>query len=295
MTPEIRTIVVGLGAVQREDPVLVPALELAARFGAALHVVHGYMLADPLLDAYTRAGYLGESTMSRFGQDVQTALETRIAEVAGDVEVRAHTYAGPAVQGLLDTAAQVSADLIVVGATHRVRFPGGGILGSTSRALVRRSSLPVLVLREGGRVPPLRVLAATDLSPLSVNAHRWGRALQAASNGESAFRTLSVINESLLMLPIEQRVLEGVAEKELDTFLQTAGDPGGDRVIRKGDPAGEILAAAEEWNADLIVVGTHGRKGMERFLLGSVADATIRKAPCSILVVPAAGGETSSE
>jgi nucleotide-binding universal stress UspA family protein len=52
----------------------------------------------------------------------------------------------------------------------------------------------------------------------------------------------------------------------------------------EGDPAREILAEAA--SADLIVMGTHGRSGFERFVLGSVAETVVRKAPCSVLTIP---------
>ena len=55
--------------------------------------------------------------------------------------------------------------------------------------------------------------------------------------------------------------------------------------IREGDPRTEIVDAAEEWQADLIVVGSHGRTRLERLLLGSVAQAVVAHAHCSVLVV----------
>jgi len=58
-----------------------------------------------------------------------------------------------------------------------------------------------------------------------------------------------------------------------------------DRQFREGDPVTEILAVAEDTNADLIVMGTHGRTGLERLLMGSVAEQVMRKAPCPVLTV----------
>ena len=55
--------------------------------------------------------------------------------------------------------------------------------------------------------------------------------------------------------------------------------------IRAGDARSEILAAAAEWQADVIVLGSHGRHGIERFLLGSVSDNVVRHATCSVDVV----------
>lgn len=52
-----------------------------------------------------------------------------------------------------------------------------------------------------------------------------------------------------------------------------------------GDPAREILREAREWDADVVVVGTHGRTGIYRAVLGSVAEQVVRRAPCAVLVV----------
>jgi nucleotide-binding universal stress UspA family protein len=56
-------------------------------------------------------------------------------------------------------------------------------------------------------------------------------------------------------------------------------------VFLEGDPASEIVRLATETAADLIVMGTHGRSGLERLLMGSVAEKVMRNAPCSVLVV----------
>jgi nucleotide-binding universal stress UspA family protein len=56
-------------------------------------------------------------------------------------------------------------------------------------------------------------------------------------------------------------------------------------VVRRGDPKREIVADAEEWGADLIVLGSHGHAGLGRWLLGSTADYVVRHAPCSVEVI----------
>jgi nucleotide-binding universal stress UspA family protein len=55
--------------------------------------------------------------------------------------------------------------------------------------------------------------------------------------------------------------------------------------VRQGDPRQEIVKDAEQLGADLIVVGSHGRTGMQRWLLGSIAEHVVRHAPCSVEVV----------
>jgi nucleotide-binding universal stress UspA family protein len=55
--------------------------------------------------------------------------------------------------------------------------------------------------------------------------------------------------------------------------------------VEEGDPKSKIVEDASRWHSDLIVLGSHGRKGMDRFLMGSVSDAVARHAPCSVQVV----------
>jgi nucleotide-binding universal stress UspA family protein len=57
-------------------------------------------------------------------------------------------------------------------------------------------------------------------------------------------------------------------------------------LLNEGHPVAMILKAAQEWPADLIVMGTHGRSGFERLLLGSVTERVLRRAPCPVLTVP---------
>ncbi|MBZ5528986.1 MAG: universal stress protein [Acidobacteriia bacterium] len=66
--------------------------------------------------------------------------------------------------------------------------------------------------------------------------------------------------------------------------LRAAGFSVSKRVV-EGEARGGILESAAEWQADLIVVGSHGRKGLRRFLLGSVAESVARHALCSVLIV----------
>jgi nucleotide-binding universal stress UspA family protein len=71
-------------------------------------------------------------------------------------------------------------------------------------------------------------------------------------------------------------------------------DPGSaiERLLSEGKPGEEIVAFAKERNCDLIVMGTHGRTGLERALLGSVAEQVVRAAPCPVLTLrlPSKGG-----
>jgi nucleotide-binding universal stress UspA family protein len=66
---------------------------------------------------------------------------------------------------------------------------------------------------------------------------------------------------------------------------------GGTTLTRSGHPGGEIVKAAETLGTDLVVVGSHGRTGIKRYLLGSVSAAVLEYAPCSVLIVKGAPGQ----
>ena len=73
--------------------------------------------------------------------------------------------------------------------------------------------------------------------------------------------------------------------EKLNRLRRTHADVRVECRLEDGEPAAEILAAANEANCDLIVMGTHGRTGFRRLLLGSVAEQVLRRAPCPVLTV----------
>lgn len=83
-------------------------------------------------------------------------------------------------------------------------------------------------------------------------------------------------------------IVVGLAE--IDRFVQWVepGAPASRGKVRTGETAKEIVAEAAEWRADLLVLGTQGRTGPSRFLIGSVAEAVVRNALCDVLVIPSA-------
>ena len=73
--------------------------------------------------------------------------------------------------------------------------------------------------------------------------------------------------------------------KELIEHLEIPAASRAQRLVEEGDPALKILQVAGEINADLIVMGTHGRTGLGRILMGSVAEEVVRRAVCPVLTV----------
>jgi nucleotide-binding universal stress UspA family protein len=83
--------------------------------------------------------------------------------------------------------------------------------------------------------------------------------------------------------------IESAAKVALEAVAVRARRPGValDTQLRQGSPWREIEAAAREMKTDLIAIGTHGRRGLARALLGSVAEKVVRTAPCAVLTVHA--------
>ena len=81
---------------------------------------------------------------------------------------------------------------------------------------------------------------------------------------------------------------EDGARKQFDEFVQNAPELQGVEFttkILRGNPYSEIIKEAETGNFDMIIIGTHGRTGLEHVLFGSTAELVVRKAPCPVLTV----------
>jgi len=83
------------------------------------------------------------------------------------------------------------------------------------------------------------------------------------------------------------------AEREMEKWGAEAAEkvPGVERLVKRGVPFVEIIQTARETNADLIVIGTHGRTGIDHMLFGSTAEKIVRKSPCPVLTVRREGKE----
>lgn len=96
-----------------------------------------------------------------------------------------------------------------------------------------------------------------------------------------------MLNETPVVMPDVIQAQDESGKRLLDRIADTFGaDVTTYTFTKLGSPKEEILHTAEEWGADLIVLGTHGRTGFDLFLAGSVAEKVTRKAKCPVLVIP---------
>ncbi|MFL5385401.1 MAG: universal stress protein [Longimicrobiaceae bacterium] len=276
MSTPLRRIVAGIATLEPDDPALAPAVHLAERTDAELTLVH--VLAEG--SEGTRGGALRRLEMAVRALTPRDRITwTAVRGRAGDTLAR--------------LAAELRADLLVLGHTRRTGA-AAAMLGTTAQRVLRSSTVPVLSLHGGsGRAPSYgRVLLATDLSPHSAHALRAGaRLAQAlALPAEPRLRPLfvSVASYEAVAAGIPDWSAEHASAELAEFLTEVPALAGLPAAVRAGDPAGEILAEAHEWQAELVVVGTHGRRGVPRLLLGSVAETVLRRASIGVLVIPPA-------
>jgi len=256
------------------------ALQLAARVDAALHVVHVEERPVDLTDV-----------IEVEAADVLSALHPVVA--APRVQERQVVHPSAA-EGVLAYATEHDVRLLILG-THGRRGLRRLVLGSVAEEIVRRAEAPVLTVGRGASTPAPtggRLLVPVDFSthqePLLAHAREWGLAfdlsitLVHAVEGQGVPDVYGLHSNAPASGALADRARRALSEPAdalrahgLDVQVE----------IRTGAAAPNILDAADTLDADLLAVATHGRSGVDRMLMGSVAESVLRRAPCPVLTV----------
>lgn len=158
-------------------------------------------------------------------------------------------------------------------------------LGSTAESVIRQARCPVLavheepgsgLVRRPARVKLERWLLATDFSPSSEEARRAVSGLAKVMNAKVCVAHVAEQKPAIRDRP---RRLDQMVRGVLRHGIEAEG------VYLSGEPIETILGHAAHWEADVIAVGTRGRRGLSRLVLGSVAEGLLRRAGCPVLVV----------
>jgi nucleotide-binding universal stress UspA family protein len=287
----IRKIVVGIASLDADDPILVGAIDIAERTGAEIHLVHAFVLPSLVWDAYARMGYVEMPAIETYADTLRARLQRAVAEHSTTVRVGYHAIAAPPATAIRDMAEELRADLVIVGATRHGNV-SRVLLGTTAQRVVRQANAPVIVLRKWLGRPIRKVLLTTELGPFCAGVHELGLDVidTLAGDAKPELRSLLVVGPVLhLPPPLPEEQIAEFAHDQLAKFLLRRRNRGRpiEGVVRIGEPSVQIVKEAEEARPDLIVVGTHSRTGVNRWLMGSVAEATIRETGANVLVIPA--------
>jgi nucleotide-binding universal stress UspA family protein len=221
---------------------------------------------------------------------------------AWDLEVGGVSLKGDAKRTILDRAKETQADFVFVG-SQGVSALTHFLLGNVASAVVSHAPCSVEIVRaKEGKLPGVhKILLATDGSEFSERAARsiaerpWPRATE--------IEVLSVVElvlgsaQALLEPPyvdsdqLERQREEGMKRAQnavataVEILSKTFPKVSESISVLLGGPKSVIIDEAEKWGADLIVVGSHGHRGIERFLLGGVSEGIARHASCSVEVI----------
>jgi nucleotide-binding universal stress UspA family protein len=294
-----RKLLVPLDGSAFGEQALPLAVALARRDGAELHLVYVHVPLAPVF-ADVRAGMEtppDPHTLQR-DRDYLVGVVKRLAEMTPAV-VTSAVLQGPVAEAIDEHARASRTDLVVLTTHGRGAFSRFW-LGSVADDLVRRLPMPVLLLRPGEKVADRgfrQVLVPVDGTPLAEQALE--PAVDLAGTTGVQYVLLRVVTPSVqtaydpggfgitpLALPTVEELrrdagayLDGVAGR-----LRSRGLRVETAVAVHTQPAIGILETAQNCGCDLIALETHGRKGLARFFLGSVADKVVRGATLPVLV-----------
>lgn len=264
------------------------AAGVARAHGARIVITHA-------MDARIQASFRSSSLV----EEIRRRLSELCAMVAArGVAIGFEIAFGPPWDVLPRLAENAQADLLVVGAlgTGTLRT---GLLGTAADRIVRSSSIPVLVHREQNTAPARSaigtVLAGIDFSEESLHVAHFAALLASPANAGARL----VLLHAIAPFPAHGTLIDGApvpdgweedrqsAAQQLDALARSLAQRGHEAEVRivAGFPAEAILHEAAAVKADLIAVGTTGRAGFNRFLLGSEAERILHRANCPVLAL----------
>jgi nucleotide-binding universal stress UspA family protein len=289
---ELSTIVVGTDFSSEAEVAIVHAVGVARHVGARLVLLHAGSMVDPTFgdDLLPRThaalyrAYLEQSARRLRG------VRNRLADRG--VEVSELVVEGFADSAICRSAHRLGAGLVIVGSHGRTGLRRL-LLGSVAERVVRLCRCSVLVARPPTRIGGYRrLLVPVDFSDLSARAIAMALELAAA---DAEVRVV----HCWLRRPIESFDAAARGEREeggaataleverrgADLLGRFGDDPRLSFAALQAPPTEGILALAGDQSSDLIVVGSRRHRGLRRLLLGSVAEATVRHARCSVAVI----------
>ncbi|MEO8340945.1 MAG: universal stress protein [Nitrospirota bacterium] len=240
-------------------------------------------------------------------EEVRKEAATRLDEVQGHMARNGITVSVRQVMGIpneqIDLVARENGvDLVVLGTQGRENVLYG-LIGSTAERVIKGAPCPVLAVpgyREGAhplateaqlQIPIQHILAPVDFSSPSLDALEY--AIQLANRLGTTITLMHVLEPICYDLDYSLGSIEHEVRKrdhwksqltELSDLVKSFGLPA-DFQVSGGVPSDAILVGALQGRSDLIVMGTHGRRGLSQKRFGSVAEAVLRRATCPVLTV----------
>jgi len=281
-------------------------LDVAAVHGATVHLLSVANTTHSPAERPEGA----EQTLVEHARRAVAAAADRAAERG--VDTTTEVLEGSPHRRICEYAADVDADVVAMPTRGR-RGLARYLLASTTERVVRRSEVPVLTFHPGGDndddaddgedgapfdYPFETVLAAIDGSDCARAALE--RAVDVADRTDAALHVLSVVDTRNLGVDARTEVYRDALEEtvrdvvdDAAAFATDAGVPPAASVVEFAPSVSRgVRSYVEDHDVDLLVVGTHGRTGFDRFVLGSVAEFLVRTSPVPVLTVRGPAADT---
>jgi nucleotide-binding universal stress UspA family protein len=266
--------------------------ELAKGLGATVHLLHVLHLPVQAVTPETSVVPVGFWKDIRAHAEREIEVERKKLEAAG-IEVTSEVFEDVPGFAISGAAERVHADLIVMG-SRGLSGLKHAILGSVAERTVRTAPCPVLTVKaEDGPLRLRTIVVGMDFSAAAKRALEIAKLL-AQKVGPAH---LVLVHAEYVPIELEQylirdgdSVLQRMSEsvkRDLEKVLVGLQNDGvsAEFLSQRGTPEKLIVEIAEQKKADLIAVGTHGRRGLTHLLLGSVAERVVRTAKSPVLTV----------
>jgi len=192
---------------------------------------------------------------------------------------------------IIKTADNIHANVIVIGAGEKTKDDVFQ-LGTTAEKIIRKSTKPVWIVKNNSPLDVKNILCPVDFSTESKRALKNAIIMARRFNAELIVLSVyEMIYSDSLKLKLdweeETEYIRLEHEREFNSFLEgfNLTDLNWDREIMKGLPSEEILKAISLYNTDLLIMGTTGKSGLNRIVMGSVTEKVVREVPCSFITI----------
>ena len=282
------SILLPVDGSEHASRIVVHAAELAQRIGASIDLL---FVADTTRDSVTVVSGTVIDALEREGEEVVSEVAKTLGSLG--VEHQTDVVQGNPAPAIVDYAEDAGYDLIVL-PTHGRTGISRYLLGSVTEKVVRLSDIPVLTakMQSESRLnfPYEEILLPIDGSPAATAAADHGLAL--AATLDASVTVLSVVDDTSLgpdlRSVLSEAELARPAREAVEAVAATAENydlAAVDTHVEQGSPAEVISERIETDAVDAVVIGSSGRRGVDRILLGSVAEKTVRSATVPVITV----------
>ncbi len=218
------------------------------------------------------------------GQNILSGIE-KIAKEE-DVSMESLLGKGRPSDTIIDTAEE-GYDLIVMG-RYGINVLEKAVMSSVVGRVIGHSGIDVLVVPEGASVGWKTIMLCTDGSKYSETAARYAIDFAKSHGGELiVISVVDITDEFLAQAPDRvEKLIE--KSKAINERVRKSAEAEGLKVetyVKEGDAHLKIVELAKEKNSDVIIMGSHGRTGLRKLLMGSITASVIKYSPCPVLVI----------